>query len=291
MARPTFGLDIAQQPGPQPSPDWLAVSYLDMSTAGAGGVERPLANAVSLYLSNYGGHACLLQVSTGRAIYTFVLDAHGSLTVQLGATMTALTLIDLTVTHAGQPPMAANDYDVAGNEDALEVGAGAFVAITTSDVPMVVEQRRRPLTLAGTRIFDSIGTQIGAAFDGGSAALPAATLYNPATASRETQRTPTVFKYVANLAMPAAVWTPAASRRFRVLGGAITASVAGTASTPINLFEDVAFTTVATTAAAANSSVAFALPGNGYLASAANNALKVSGPAGNATVLVYGTEE
>jgi hypothetical protein len=106
-------------------------------------------------------------------------------------------------------------------------------------------------------------------------------------------RSPDVFKKIQAVAItagtPVSVWTPAAGKKFRLMGYVLSTSVAGTSV----LIEDGTGNEVlrAPTGAANNAAAAPAM-GNGYLSAAANNALFLDVTA-TATVsgFVYGVEE
>jgi hypothetical protein len=121
--------------------------------------------------------------------------------------------------------------------------------------------------------------------------LVANLLYNGATFDRE--RTPSVFKPFASTAITAGtgttIWTPAAGKKFRLMGYAISSSVAGQL-----IFGDNAVGTVIARSPAV-AAAGIATDGgswrNGILSAAANNVLKLDGPTGNVAGMVWGTEE
>jgi hypothetical protein len=120
----------------------------------------------------------------------------------------------------------------------------------------------------------------------------------------ETVRTPTIFKSIqCNTAAATAIWTPAAGKKFRIMGGIITTSgwLAAAAETIVTLLDQagaigLAFNFVLPAAATALSAcIPFDLKPNGYLSAAANNVLNatLSGnlTGGHVMVSVWGTEE
>jgi hypothetical protein len=129
-------------------------------------------------------------------------------------------------------------------------------------------------------------------------------LLNPSTTFLEPKRTPTIFKYATDLTTDGAtVWTPAAGKKFRVLGFTVTvskdATCAGSFSFQLN---DLATGFWAATLshgalAAIGVPTVFTvnLPGNGYLSTAINQALKLGLgavlTAGSISVAAWGTEE
>lgn len=104
-------------------------------------------------------------------------------------------------------------------------------------------------------------------------------------------RTPVVFKVINNAIGAGAdstIWTPAAGKKFRVMGFSFTSSVA----TDVLLKDNTGGTVIYRQNFPA--AVPFALPslGNGILSTAANNVLAASMvAAGTLTGLVWGTEE
>lgn len=105
-------------------------------------------------------------------------------------------------------------------------------------------------------------------------------------------RTPNVFKVLASVAVtagtPVSVWTPAAGKKFRIMGWSLSLSVAGKI-----LIQDATGTTVLQTPLQA-AGVGLASPniGNGYLSALANNHVFVDVSAnGNVDGIIYGTEE
>lgn len=107
-------------------------------------------------------------------------------------------------------------------------------------------------------------------------------------------RTSSVFKSLASTAITAGtgatIWTPAASRKFRVLGICISSSVAG----QLLLGDNVVGTVIARSPTLAAGGV-WVLGqgdlGNGILSAAANNVLKIDGPTGNVAGMVWGVDE
>lgn len=142
-------------------------------------------------------------------------------------------------------------------------------------------------------------------------------LFNPATPGWEKARTPTKFNGIQTQSVTgtSTIWTPAAGKKFRLMGwkiivsGNATLAVAAEAIgaiqdnatpiyTPTNFNQFGFFVPAAAGTGVLWDSGWVILPGNGYLSSAANNPLTVGigGPAGNLTaghvyVFVAGTEE
>lgn len=112
-------------------------------------------------------------------------------------------------------------------------------------------------------------------------------------ASWDRQRTPSVFKPILNVAVvagtPAVVWTPAAGKKFRLMGLALSLSVAGF----LSLDDGVSvLDLVRLPAMPAGQGIDVETFGNGLLAALANNTLRVDVSAnGNVNGMVWGTEE
>lgn len=107
-------------------------------------------------------------------------------------------------------------------------------------------------------------------------------------------RTPSVFKPVAVTAIiagtGATIWTPAAGKKFRVMGIAFSSSAAG----QLILGDNLAATVIArspTLAAGGIWMLGASYLGNGILSALVNNVLKIDGPTGNVAGMVWGTEE
>ena len=103
-------------------------------------------------------------------------------------------------------------------------------------------------------------------------------------------RTPCVFKSFDAVAIAAetTIWTPAAGKKFRVMGYNLVSSVAGN----ILLRDNTAGTIIAVIPSAAGGSAPQANLGNGILSAAANNVLTAIGPASSTlSGMVWGTEE
>jgi hypothetical protein len=106
-------------------------------------------------------------------------------------------------------------------------------------------------------------------------------------------RTPNIWKTIAAVAVtagtPQTVWTPAAGKKFRLMGFAVSLTVAGSV-----IFDDNAVGTeiIRTPLLAAGTGIASPPMGNGFLSAAANNVLQVNVSAtGSVSGFVYGTEE
>lgn len=103
-------------------------------------------------------------------------------------------------------------------------------------------------------------------------------------------RTPNVFKVVTLTIVagtPQVVWTPAAGKKFRLMGWSLSLSVDGRV-----LFDDGVTTDVLGTRAAVAGEGDTVDIGNGLLSSAANNTLRIDASAsGDVRGLVWGTEE
>ncbi|MGI8467733.1 MAG: hypothetical protein ACR2N3_04705 [Pyrinomonadaceae bacterium] len=103
-------------------------------------------------------------------------------------------------------------------------------------------------------------------------------------------RTVKVFKPLTavSIAAEAAVWTPAAGKKFRLMGGVITTSVAGN----ITFKDNTAGTTIMVVPVTAGVPVVIPPMGNGILSAAANNVLTAIGPAASTfSGTLFGTEE
>jgi hypothetical protein len=115
-------------------------------------------------------------------------------------------------------------------------------------------------------------------------------LYNATTTRIEETRTPTKFVSL-NLTLGAgdtAAWTPAAGKKFRLLGYAFHSSVSGSAIT----LKDGSTTMWLVTCGSVEPTYSPPNMGNGYLSTTANNALNLAHA--NGTVVrgvLFGTEE
>ena len=106
-------------------------------------------------------------------------------------------------------------------------------------------------------------------------------------------RTPAVFKPLAAVAIATEVtiWTPAANKKFRLMGGRVASSVVGN----VTLRDNTAGTIIAVVPCGV-AGVAYPIfgpnAGNGILSAAANNVLTATGPAlATLSGTVFGTEE
>lgn len=129
-----------------------------------------------------------------------------------------------------------------------------------------------------------------------------ASFINLALSTIERARTPTTFKTIqASAAGATAVWTPSSGKKFRLMGVVISvaASLASSgeeviqiqdAATTISYFSVPLESTMAQT-----SPIVLSMKGNGYLSSAANNALNINLgtvlASGHVSIFAYGTEE
>lgn len=152
------------------------------------------------------------------------------------------------------------------------------------------------VTLSGASSAGTVDTELPAAAllaeDAATPTAPAVSafqrIYDGAT--WDFPRTPTVFKPLDAVAInPAAsVWTPAAGKKFRLMGYHLSSSVAGN----ILLKDGASGTVIAVIPSEAGGSGVHVHLGNGKLSAVANNVLEALGPA-TSTVsgIVYGTEE
>ncbi|GAB6170559.1 hypothetical protein JCM15765_03820 [Paradesulfitobacterium aromaticivorans] len=114
-------------------------------------------------------------------------------------------------------------------------------------------------------------------------------LFNGTTFDRK--RTPIVFKTVAAVAVtantPVDLWTPTAGKKFRLMGWALSLSVAGSV-----ILKDGANEAIRTPLMAAGVGLASQNIGNGILSAAADNVLKIDVTAtGAVSGYVFGCEE
>lgn len=103
-------------------------------------------------------------------------------------------------------------------------------------------------------------------------------------------RTPKVFKpqNAVNTNAEITIWTPAAGRRFRLMGYQLAASVAGN----VLLRDNTAGTIISVLPSAAGGAGVYVDLKNGILSAAANNVLTATGPAASTlSGVVFGTEE
>lgn len=124
-------------------------------------------------------------------------------------------------------------------------------------------------------------------------ALAVAPFLSQGAQTLDLQRTPFVFKPINGVALTAGtgatVWTPAAGKKVRLMGGWFSSSAAAALILADNLVATVIFPTPVLAAGGI-----FTLPpmGNGPLLAAANNVLKLDCTAGTTvTGCVFGTEE
>ena len=113
-------------------------------------------------------------------------------------------------------------------------------------------------------------------------------VFNGATWDR--LRTPAIFKSqdAVGIATEAAIWTPAAGKKFRVMGYALVSSVAGN----VLLRDNTAGAIIAVIPSDAGGNAESVNLGNGILSAAANNVLTAAGPASSTlSGMVWGTEE
>ena len=147
-------------------------------------------------------------------------------------------------------------------------------------------------------LYNTSGTVIdrlrdaGSVGDGVTIGLIAAAHYLFNGGSFDRQRTPTQFVPVQNVGVTAGtaatIWTPAAGKKFHLMGFAVSLSVAG-----YIIFEDNTTEFLRTPAMPAGSGIVNpANMGNGYTSTAANNVLKMDVSAsGNINGFVFGTTE
>lgn len=145
-----------------------------------------------------------------------------------------------------------------------------------------------------------VNTKIVMGYDPHTGVFALPTLYNPVSGRGETQRTmTTLIAGSASAVNATTIWTPAAGKRFRLMGFSVSlantvttvagsfASLLDQAAAIFGLFE------MAATTSGIGYSVTF--PGNGYLSVAVNNVLRVNLSAaltaGTLRLTVWGTEE
>jgi len=92
---------------------------------------------------------------------------------------------------------------------------------------------------------------------------------------------------VVNAAAGVSIWTPAAGKKFRLLGGIFSLVAAGL----LILGDGIGGVELLRVALAAGISIVLPAMGNGILSAAANNALSAYGTATNLNGVVFGTEE
>lgn len=147
-------------------------------------------------------------------------------------------------------------------------------------------------------LYNTSGTVIdrlrdaGSVGDGVTIGLIAAGSYLFNGGSFDRHRTPTQFIPIQNVAVtastPVTIWTPAAGKKFHLMGFAVSLSVAG-----YIIFEDNVTEFLRTPAMPAGTGIVNpANFGNGYTSTAANNVLKMDVSAsGNINGFVFGTAE
>jgi hypothetical protein len=157
----------------------------------------------------------------------------------------------------------------------------------------------------GPVLQQPIGLAINAG--GGSAMQTVAlqALSNVVISGYESVRTPTIFRHaLCTTAAATAVWDPAAGKKFRIMGYVICpdAGLLAAGAQLITFLDQAAAITIAhqtylpiAASIAHQVPIVVALPGNGYLSTAADNILNVTMTsnvtAGAVSIFVYGTEE
>lgn len=124
----------------------------------------------------------------------------------------------------------------------------------------------------------------------GSTVIPIVPNYNYNGASWDRLRTPNVFKVVALAAGTAetTIWTPTASKKFRLMGFLLTPG----AATTLTFKDNTAGTTIFAARGTTDQPIATPPMGNGILSAAANNVLTVTrGTSATLDGVVWGTEE
>ena len=134
-------------------------------------------------------------------------------------------------------------------------------------------------------------------------------VWNPGTNNMELLRTPSIYKTLLAAATSNAIWTPAAGKKFRLMGFSIVlsadATLAVAGETVLSLVDNATNINIAfafwvpsvalTTSLGTTNPVNFNLPGNGYLSLAANNVLNanltVALATGKFSINAMGTEE
>ncbi len=178
-------------------------------------------------------------------------------------------------------PVFLKQTDDALSTDTMSLVAGTTVSLTANQSVNVAQMGGQATAMSGSD---------GQA--GSGVPLETSGLYNPATPGIERQRTPTVFKVLAEVAVtagtPVSVWTPAAGKKFRIMGWFLTMSVSGA----ILIEDSTGVSVLRNPKSAANQPSAAPPMGNGYLSTAANNQVFVDVTAtGAVSGVIFGTEE
>lgn len=250
---------------------------------------------------------------TLRAREWIVLPVRGSYVSLGGPTAGAAVVVPL----GEATPFAAGNLG-GGTMTAVTIGDALSGAADTGSAPVKVGGRFntvRPTVADGQRVeqqMSSHGASLAQLFDDASNAVIAAT--NPGTdgmgsgssclrviahgyaftgAAWDRARSANVFKPIAAVAVvagtPVTVWTPAAGKKFRLMGFMLSLSVAGS----VLLLDNAGGAEIVRTPLmAAGAGLASPPLGNGALSAVANNVLKVDVTAnGNVSGFVFGTEE
>jgi len=216
------------------------------------------------------GRAVVVKVGDGTTLQSFV-DVDGA--------------IDERTDH-----YVASAAALMATDSAASAGAKLVpVQCVSTAVPILKEV---PYDAAGTALYGVAAAMADALANptiGKIGVLPL--VFNGATWDRE--RTPNVFKDVSAVTVTtiATVWTPASGKKFRLMGGVISASAAMNV-----LFEDnsagAGNFVFRTPKLLADTPFAFTLGGNGKISATVDNVLKATGSAAGAiTGTLYGVEE
>lgn len=151
----------------------------------------------------------------------------------------------------------------------------------------------RPVENIGASVGDGAVAAVGFRDVNGDNYPVAAVMMGLTGGVRDLMRVANVFKDFASTAItagtPVAIWTPAAGKKFRLLGWALSLSVAGSIIFKYGAGNTTMFRTPALAAAGVHTSPAL---GNGSMPGAANDVLKVDVTAtGSVAGFVFGVEE
>lgn len=257
-------------------------------------------HARTFIIDNPSGYTLLLD-KLSRLVppgtYGYVVrcyPAQNTLTLSVAAGTSAVSQNVTVVATEEVIPNVAGGGPAAG-------GAGPAVTLAGVTAPAVIaDVVPNPTTyiFGGQVYFQGVNgklrelqsiAQLGASGIGSDTIAPFALgLFNGA--SVDTARTPTIWKPQSAVAIgaEATIWTPAAGKKFRLMGWVFTVSAGGT----LTLRDNTAGTIIELVLLQTGVPFAYLPPGNGQLSAAANNVLTATlSVAGNLTGFVFGTEE
>lgn len=198
------------------------------------------------------------------------------------------TSFELTVTSSSVAPVPMGVS--SGNGQAM-LQMGAVSALGGDIVAPLIALITTSGGVANTGADNILDITNSAGAQGKVGVVPYGVTDGTAGGQQAALRTPNIFKTIAAVAItagtPVAVWTPASGKKFRLMGYALSLSVAGSV-----ILKDATTEMLRTPLMPAGIGQASPPIGNGILAAAANDALNADVSAtGTISGFVYGTEE